>query len=504
VASFYSLLATEPRPARVAHVCDDIACRNSGAGEILSELGERDDIHPSPCLGQCERAPAVFFQLAGEVDAVVAPAAVSDVVDVLDLNRTPAGDEAARQPAGPPPHVMARVGNVDPASLDSYRGAGGYRALDAAIAMGSQRVIAEVVASGIRGRGGAAFPMGVKWDAVAKEPAAEKYLVCNADESEPGTFKDRVLIESDPFAIIEAMTIGGYAVGARRGFFYIRGEYPLAQARFEYAVEQACAAGLLGADVAGAGFAFDIEVRRGAGAYICGEETALFNSIEGYRGEPRQKPPFPTQAGLFGKPTVINNVETLVNVIDIVGIGGAAYANRGTTESAGTKIFCLSGHVNHRGAYEVEFGATLGDLIAMAGGVVGEFRAALVGGAAGAFLMEDKLDLPLTFEAARDAGVSLGSGVVMVFNNDTDFTDLLVRIGAFFRDESCGQCVPCRVGTMRQEESLIRMAAGSRVEADVLADLALVMSDSSICGFGHAASWAVQSALQQGLIGGAE
>jgi NADH-quinone oxidoreductase subunit F len=502
VASFYALLATEQNPKRVAHVCDDIACRNAGATALLAELGDRDDVHTSPCLGQCENAPAVFLQVAGASDTVIAPAAAGNVRDVLSLN---GGVEASPPPlsyGGTDLQVMARVGKVDPASLDGYIGAGGYQALDAAIVMGPSTVIREVKASGIRGRGGAAFPMGVKWDAVANETVADKYLVCNADESEPGTFKDRILIEGDPFAIVEAMTIAGYATGAEHGFFYIRGEYPLAQARFEQAVQQAQSAGLLGDDVKGAGFAFDIEVRRGAGAYICGEETALFNSIEGFRGEPRQKPPFPTQEGLFGKPTVINNVETLVNVLEIVAGGGAAYAARGTPESTGTKIFCLSGHVNRPGAYEVEFGATLGELIDLAGGVKGEFRAALVGGAAGAFLMEDQLDLPLTFEAARDAGVSLGSGVVMVFNTATDFGDLLLRIGAFFRDESCGQCVPCRVGTMRQEEALTRMAQGSQGEAEVLADLAVVMADSSICGFGHAASWAVQSALEQGLIGG--
>jgi NADH-quinone oxidoreductase subunit F len=501
VASFYALLATEEQPKRIAHVCDDIACRNAGAGALLAEIGRRDDVHPSPCLGQCENAPAVFFQLAGTADTVVAPATLESIQDVLSLN-TVAESLAPPRSGGSHPRVMARVGKVDPMSLDSYLDAGGYQAFDAAVVMGPGAVIEEVKASNIRGRGGAAFPMGVKWEAVADEEAADKYLICNADESEPGTFKDRILIESDPFSIIEAMTIGGYATGAERGFFYVRGEYPQAQARFEHAVELARTSGLLGTNIKGAGFAFDIEVRRGAGAYICGEETALFNSIEGFRGEPRQKPPFPTQAGLFGKPTVINNVETLVNVLDIVIDGGAAYASRGTPESTGTKIFCLSGHVNQPGAYEVEFGVTLRDLIDMAGGVAGEFKAALVGGAAGAFVLDDKLDLELTFESAGAAGVSLGSGVVMVFNTATDFTDLLLRIGAFFRDESCGQCVPCRVGTMRQEESLIRMAAGSDGEGEILADLAVVMADSSICGFGHAASWAVQSAVQQGLIGG--
>ncbi len=500
VASFYSLLATEERPTRVAHVCDDLACRNAGGLEILEDLGDRDDIHPSPCLGQCDRAPAVFIQIAGQSDVVLTDVRKQDVRAVLEGTAVDGDVDGPVVAEGD--RLLVRVGRTDPSSLDDYRALGGYRSLDHAVTMGRDEVIAAVVAAGLRGRGGAAFPTGIKWRAVADEPADTKYLVCNADESEPGTFKDRVLLESDPFAVVEAMTIAGFAIGAEQGYLYIRGEYPVAQHRFETAVGRARAVGLLGTDVAGRGFRFDIEVRRGAGAYICGEETALFNSIEGFRGMPRQKPPFPTQAGLFGKPTVINNVETLVNVLQIVADGGEAFARIGTAESTGTKIFCLSGDVTRPGSYEVEFGATLQDLIDIAGGVTGTFRAALAGGAAGAFLLEDKLDLPLTFEAARAAGVSLGSGVVMVFNDQTDFTDLLVRIGAFFRDESCGQCVPCRVGTMRQEESLLRLAAGGAGEDTVLADLALVMGDSSICGFGHAASWAVQSALQQGLIGG--
>ena len=500
VASFYSLLCTkERRPRRLAHVCEDISCRNAGSLELLEDLDDRWDVLPSPCLGQCDRGPAAYIQIGGQRDVVLTGATEAGIRDILDGD-TPVTIEQGRERASGT-RLLARVG-IDPHSIDAYFAAGGYRSLDSAIEAGRDGVIEAVTTSGIRGRGGAAFPTGVKWRAVADEPTSPKYLVCNADESEPGTFKDRILIESDPFAIVEAMTIAGYAIGAEKGYFYIRGEYPLAQARFENAVTRARERGLLGDDIKGAGFHFDIEVRRGAGAYICGEETALFNSIEGYRGMPRQKPPFPTQAGLFGKPTVINNVETLVNVLHIVAAGGEAFAAVGTPQSTGTKIFCLSGHVNDPGAYEVEFGATLRELIDLAGGVAGTFRAALIGGAAGSFLLEDKLDLPLTFEAAREAGVSLGSGVVMVFNDQTDFTDLAVRIGAFFREESCGQCTPCRVGTMRQEESLIRLAAGSRGEAPILGDIAVVMGDSSICGFGHAASWAVQSALQQGLIGG--
>ncbi len=322
--------------------------------------------------------------------------------------------------------------------------------------MGPDRVIAEVTASKLMGRGGAAFPTGRKWDAVARESATPHYVVCNADESEPGTFKDRVLMEHDPFAVIEAMTICGIATGAERGFIYIRGEYPEAERAIGHAIAQALAAGLLGPSVARSRFAFDLEIRRGGGAYICGEETALFNSIEGRRGEPRSKPPFPAQSGLFGKPTVVNNVETLVNVLDIVNEGGAAWARTGTPASTGTRLFCLSGHIAKPGLYEIECGRTLREAIELAGGIPNgrALQAILLGGAAGTFVGPSALDMPLSFEGARDAKATLGSGVIMVFDETADLHDTLIRIAEFFKHESCGQCVPCRVGTVRQLEAL--------------------------------------------------
>jgi NADH-quinone oxidoreductase subunit F len=346
---------------------------------------------------------------------------------------------------------------------------------------------------------------------VARQPAGARYVVCNADESEPGTFKDRVLLAGDPFAIVEAMTICGLATGAERGFVYIRGEYPLSEARMAQAIAAARDARLLGDDVAGSGIRFELEIRRGAGAYICGEETALFNSIEGKRGEPRSKPPFPAEVGLFGRPTVVNNVETLANIPDIVLEGGAAWATAGTKASTGTRLFCVSGHVAHPGVYEVPFGVTLRELLSLAGGVVnasgaaatgdGAIRGVLLGGAAGVFVGPDQLDLRLTFEDVRAAGATLGSGVVMVFGEDADMLDTLTRMAAFFEDESCGQCVPCRVGTVRQRELLERLAGrsggldsdeGSRV---LLAELGQAMRDASICGLGQTASSAIESAV---------
>jgi NADH-quinone oxidoreductase subunit F len=280
--------------------------------------------------------------------------------------------------------LLGRMGRVDPASLDAYRASDGYRALARAVDIGPAGVVDEVVASKLVGRGGAAFPTGRKWDAVAKAEARPHYLVCNADESEPGTFKDRLVMEEDPFALVEGMTLAGFATGCERGFLYLRGEYPLAAERMAGAIAAARAAGLLGANVLGAGFAFDIEIRRGAGAYICGEETALFNSIEGKRGEPRNKPPFPVQVGLFGKPTVVNNVETLVNVPALIREGGAAYSGIGTGGSTGPKLFCVSGDVARPGLYEAPFGITLRQLLELAGAQ--PIRAVLLGGAAGVFV----------------------------------------------------------------------------------------------------------------------
>ncbi|MDH2428152.1 NAD(P)H-dependent oxidoreductase subunit E [Sphaerisporangium sp. TRM90804] len=406
---------------------------------------------------------------------------------------------AAVPQAGDPSLVLLRrVGAVDPESLDDYRATGGYSALRRAFQLGPLGVIQEVTEAGLVGRGGAAFPAGRKWAAVAGQPDRPHYLVCNADESEPGTFKDRVLMEGDPYAVIEAMTIAAYATGCTHGYLYIRGEYPRAIGLLENAIATARARGLLGEDILGQGLAFDIEIRRGAGAYICGEETAIFNSIEGYRGEPRSKPPYPVEKGLFGKPTLVNNVETLVNVPPILLHGGAAYAQVGTEVSTGTKLFCVSGNVAAPGVYEVPFGATLRELLTLAGGVPGNLRAVLLGGAAGAFVRPDELDVPLTFEGTRAAGTTLGSGVVLVLDDGVDMARILLRIAEFFRDESCGQCVPCRVGTVRQEEALHRLSTRPRADDLVLLrEVGQAMRDASICGLGQTAWNAVESAIDR-------
>jgi len=513
VASFYAMLSLEERPRRQVHVCVDVVCGAARRAERpgRAEPGIEDDpeLVASPCLGLCERAPAALVVEAGPTPAAwpVAPArpaalAATSVVSPWDsIASIPQAGEAQLQ-------LLARAGRVDPGSLASYRAHGGYAALRRALELGPRGVLREVLASRLVGRGGAAFPTGRKWDAVAAHPVRPHFLVCNADESEPGTFKDRVLLETDPFSIVEAMTIAGLATGCELGFVYLRGEYPLAWQRLAAAVEQARRFGLLGADVMGSGQRFDIELRRGAGAYICGEETALFNSIEGYRGEPRSKPPFPVDVGLFGKPTVVNNVETLANILPIVLGGGEAFARAAGEHPSGTKLFCLSGALARPGLYEVAFGTTLRELIGLAGGMVAGavLRAVLLGGAAGAFVGPDDLDVALTFDAVRSVGATLGSGVVFVIDESMDAVALLERLAAFFRDESCGKCVPCRVGTVRQEEALHRLAAGGAdvdAELRLLGDLAEVMRDASICGLGQTAASAIQSGLTRlELFGG--
>jgi len=500
VVTFYHLLATAPRPAAVAHVCDDIACRLHGAEQLCRDLESRPGhaVHRSPCLGQCDRGSAALITKAGPNPErfVISPVANADaVVGAL----SGAGRQERPPLVATGATLLMRIGRSDPSSLASYREHGGYVALAKAIEIGPAAVIAEVTAAKLLGRGGAAFPTGRKWDAVAREAATPHYVVCNADESEPGTFKDRVLMEQDPFAVVEAMTICGLATGSERGFIYIRGEYPEAEGAVAVALEQARAAGVLGANVAGSGHAFDIEIRRGGGAYICGEETALFNSIEGKRGEPRSKPPFPAQVGLFGQPTVVNNVETLVNVLDILVEGGEAWSKTGTAGSAGTRLFCLSGHVTTPGLYEIECGQTLRHALEMAGGIPNgrALQAVLLGGAAGTFVGPDALDMPLSFEGARAANATLGSGVIMVFDETADLRDTLARVAQFFRDESCGQCVPCRVGTVRQAELLRgrESGVGSRESKVVLEELGQAMRDASICGLGQTAASAIESAF---------
>jgi NADH-quinone oxidoreductase subunit F len=526
VATFYALLATTPRPRRVVHVCDDIACKCAGADAVISSLSATSgpDLHHaphgshvtigdgavwlrSPCLGMCDQAPAALVTDAGErpSERLLGHVTGGQLIGlVAGAELGPWTGRPAIPQSATELRLLRNIGRIDPTSLVEYRSAGGYRALERALAMGPEAVVAEVTASRLLGRGGAAFPTGRKWEAVRTQPARPHYLICNADESEPGTFKDRILMEGDPFALVESMTIAAFATGCEHGYLYVRGEYPLAFERMQHALDEARRHQLLGPTILGGEFSFDVEIRRGAGAYICGEETALFESIEGKRGEPRNKPPFPVNSGLFEKPTVVNNVETLVNVPGILLDGAAAFAAIGTPQSTGTRLFCLSGQVRTPGLYEAPYGTTLRKVIDMAGGPLEgrRLQAVLLGGAAGSFVRPDELDLKLTHEDTRTAGTTLGSGVVMVIDDTVDLRDLVLRIAAFFRDESCGQCVPCRVGTVRQEEALHRIAhgrarGGLATEVALLEDVGVAMRDASICGLGQTAYAAVESAIKR-------
>jgi len=534
VASFYGMFSLQPRPAAVAHVCDDIACMTHGSEELCDQLENRLGPEGVPCaggravwlrsncLGLCERAPAVLVAKAGKKpqERVLAPATPDRVQSLINdaVNDTlPAAPDVLNPHLSVPQEgsrklqLLRRVGKINATQLDGYQRLGGYSALRKAFDMGAEGVLKEMSASRLLGRGGAAFPAAKKWEALhlqrdqlKADPKRRHYVICNADESEPGTFKDRLVMEGDPFAVLEGMTIAALVTGAEKGYISLRGEYPLAAERLTHAIEAARWEGFLGDDVLGSGIRFDVELRRGAGAYICGEETALFNSIEGYRGEPRNKPPFPTQAGLFRQPTVVNNVETLVNVPIIINQGGAAYAQVGTENSTGPRLFCVSGHVGRPGIYEIPMGATLRQLLAMAGGVAGTGRmqAILLGGAAGAFVSPKEIDVQLTFEGVRAIGATLGSGVVMLFDDSVDLKRILLRIAAFFRHETCGQCVPCRVGVVRQHEALERLVEnrplGSKAdEIAMLREMAQAMRDASICGLGQTAASVLESALER-------
>jgi len=497
VATFYALFDVDGPGGSTVHVCDDIVCSQYGAEDLCAALDESGTGYErSPCLGQCDRAPAAMFHQPGAGYGNAAPVTPDSVA-------TPKFDELApgqiHQDASELT-LLRRIGVVDPTSLDSYVSAGGFETLAKVKTMGAEAVIAELKLSNLKGRGGAAFPIGIKWEGVHGAAGDEKYVIANGDESEPGTFKDRLVMEGDPFAVVESMAVYGFVTGASKGFVYVRGEYPLAERRLIVAIDQSREAGHLQG--------FTLEVRRGAGAYICGEETALFASIEGHRGEPRQKPPFPTESGVFGKPTGINNIETLLAALHVIEVGGDAFAAIGTEQSTGPKLFCVSGAVARPGVYEVAFGATLSELLDLAGGMRGDrgLGAVLMGGAAGVFADSSALDVPLTFEDTRAAGTTLGSGSIIIFDDQTDFGPVLRRIAQFFRDESCGQCVPCRIGTVRQEEALARLSAGQPLdsageERKRLDDLAVVMTDASICGLGQTASTAVQSAMRLGLTG---
>ncbi|MBI1997937.1 MAG: NAD(P)H-dependent oxidoreductase subunit E [Deltaproteobacteria bacterium] len=505
VIDFYAMFYRRPVGKTVVRVCGAPVCALAGADSVADALCRHLNTRPdeissdgeftvehAPCLGLCDQPPAL---LVGE--SALGRAAPEQAADICARSRR----RAVSFVGGDMRSLTVNCGDGQPTSLTEYRDRGGYAGLRKALTMTPQAVLAEVKASGLVGRGGAAFPTGIKWEGAAKAQGQPRYIVCNADESEPGTFKDRILMEEDPHRTIEGMIIAAYAIGASRGYIYVRGEFPCAFKVMGEAVEEARQAGALGKTIFGAGLDFDIEMRLGAGAYICGEETALLESIEGKRGFPRIKPPFPATHGLFGKPTVINNVETFCNVPLILERGAAEYRKIGTEKSPGPKLFCVSGQIQRPGLYEMPFGVTLRHLLFdLAGGPNPgrKLQAVLMGGAAGAFAIEKDLDVLLSFEQLSAAGLPLGSGAVMVFDDTADMREVLRRTAHFFADESCGKCYPCQLGTVRQYEILDRVASGHAVSGDRerLLDVGGTMIDASLCGLGQTAATAVLSGMK--------
>jgi len=503
VIGFYTLFHDQPTGEKIIRVCTSPSCGLAGADEVLHGLCHRLGIEEgtttpdgaytvehSPCLGMCDHAPAVLLSQRGIGETLI-PKATD--VDALLANKYEAHDDSffASDLA-----VLLHPDLPVPQLLDSYQD---YAALRRVIfALSPEQAVSEIQQSNLLGRGGAAFPTDIKWHATRTAPYEPAYVVCNADESEPGTFKDRVLLETRPHLVLEGMAIAAYVIGAKQGYLYIRGEYPHATHLMQNAIAEAEAAGMLGANIMGTDFSFRVEVRRGAGAYICGEETALFESIEGKRGFPRIKPPFPTTHGLFGKPTIINNVETLCTIPGIIEHGSAWFCSIGTAKSTGPKLVSVSGHVGRPGVYEIAPGVKLRELLEKhCGGVLGELQAVLMGGAAGTFLTPDEIDVPLSFEDLRAAGSTFGSGAIMVFNTSADLRDVLRRLGRFFQHESCGKCFPCQLGTQRQLEILERLDAPHAGDRARLQDIGLTMNEASLCGLGQTAAWAVLSAIQK-------
>jgi NADH-quinone oxidoreductase F subunit len=398
--------------------------------------------------------------------------------------------------------VLRNCGLIDPDNIDEYIARDGYEALGRVLRnLEPERVIEIVKDSGLRGRGGAGFPAGLKWDFTARATGDQKYLICNADEGEPGTFKDRLILEGDPHSVIEGMAIAAYAIGASKGYIYFRGEYSLSIDRLTRALEQAREYGLLGDNIFGTGFSFDIEIKIGAGAYVCGEETALIDSIEGKRGEPRYKPPYPASVGLWGKPTCVNNVETLANVPSIILRGADWFRSIGTEKCPGTKVFTLTGNITNAGLIEVPMGITLREVIYDIGGGIPngrKFKMAQTGGTSGGCLPEALLDVPMDIDSLVDAGSALGSGALMIMDDTHCIIDVVKCFLQFFRHESCGQCTPCREGTQRLYELVDKISRMEATEEDVklIKRLARTMEDASLCALGQTAPFPVLTTMR--------
>ena len=492
------------------HCCTAAGCLSCGAESVRRAIGEeiekrgvaeRVEVCGTGCLGMCSRGPLVLASGPGRLYGSLTPGDAGALVDggsslsphEIDRN-SPFFTRQQRI-------VLSGSGRVDPEKVADYIAAGGYRALAQALTeMKPADVVKEVATSGLRGRGGAGYPTGLKWELVAKQVGPTKYVVCNADEGDPGAFMDRSVLEGDPHRVLEGMALAGYAVGAQQGYIYVRGEYGLAIQRLQNAIKQAEREHLLGGRILDTGFQFRIDLRIGAGAFVCGEETALIASIEGKRGQPRQRPPYPPESGLWNAPTLINNVETFANIPPIINEGGEWYASIGTEKSKGTKVFALAGHIKNTGLIEVPMGTTLRTILFDIGGGIpnGRFKAAQTGGPSGGCIPEQFLDSPVDYESLAAIGSIMGSGGLIVMDESSCMVDVARFFMEFCMDESCGKCIPCRAGTVEMHDILHRMTRGEAGDHDLamLEELAGLLRETSLCGLGQTAPNPVMSTLR--------
>jgi bidirectional [NiFe] hydrogenase diaphorase subunit len=494
---------------RVCVAAGCLSCQSDKVQEALAKQGAEHDggaqyqIRGVGCMGLCSEGPLVSTS-AGHLYQHVSPADAGEIVESLEARPV----SRLLCPTNVPfferqrKIVLENSGLIDPERIEEYIARDGYRALTRALTeMSPPQVIAEITTSGLRGRGGAGYPTGLKWSTVAKAVGTQKFVVCNADEGDPGAFMDRSVLESDPHRVLEGMLIGAYAVGASEGYIYVRAEYPLAIKRLKTAIRQAERLGLLGANICGTGFSLHIELRLGAGAFVCGEETALIASIEGKRGTPRPRPPYPAMEGLLGEPTLINNVETYANVPPILRNGGDWYAQIGTEKSRGTKVFALAGRVRNTGLVEVPMGITLREMVFDIGGGIPdgkEFKAVQTGGPSGGCLPTETLDMPVEYESLAKAGSIMGSGGMIVMDEGSCMVDVAKYFMDFCMTESCGKCVPCRVGTYQMHRILSAVTDLSATEQDMktLEELCDLVKHTSLCGLGQSAPNPVLSTLR--------
>ncbi len=507
-------------------VCGGTGCTSSGSERIIAALEheiqengltEEIKVIKTGCFGLCALGPIMIVYPEGAFYSMVKPEDIPEIVSehllkgrivtrllyqetvkedtVKSLNHTQFYAKQKRV-------ALKNCGVIDPENINEYIGLNGYMALGKALTeMTPEQVIQVIKDSGLRGRGGGGFPTGTKWSFAAAQPAGQKYVCCNADEGDPGAFMDRSVLEGDPHVVLEAMAIAGYAIGANQGYIYVRAEYPIAVKRLEIAIGQARENGLLGKNILGTGFDFDIELRLGAGAFVCGEETALMTSIEGHRGEPRPRPPFPAVKGLFERPTVLNNVETYANIPQIILNGADWFASMGTEKSKGTKVFALGGKINNTGLVEVPMGTTLREIVEEIGGGIPngkKFKAAQTGGPSGGCIPASLIDIPVDYDNLISIGSMMGSGGLIVMDEDTCMVDIAKFFLEFTVDESCGKCTPCRIGTKRLLELLdkITKGKGTMEDLDKMEELCYHIKANSLCGLGQSAPNPVLSTLK--------